>query len=76
MKFQNLFHRNVSSFYIAKNRHLRILSKMAVFCFVSEHNLDGKAAAKKVGVRPIHIWWRQRGSNPRPHGCEPCALTG
>ena len=20
-------------------------------------------------------WWRQRDLNPRPHGCEPCALT-
>ena len=20
-------------------------------------------------------WWRQRGSNPRPHACEACALT-
>ena len=21
------------------------------------------------------FWWRQKGSNLRPHGCEPCALT-
>jgi len=28
---------------------------MAVFCFVLEHHLDGKAAAKEVGVRPIHV---------------------
>lgn len=33
---------------------------MAVFCFVSEHHLDGKAATKEVGVRPIHVWWRWR----------------
>lgn len=25
--------------------------------------------------RSAYFWWRQRGSNPRPHGCEPCALT-
>lgn len=24
----------------------------------------------------VFIWWRQGDSNPRPHGCEPCALTG
>ncbi|MEE0965257.1 MAG: hypothetical protein U0L73_13820, partial [Ruminococcus bromii] len=30
----------------------------SVFCFVSEHHLDGKAAAKEVGVRPIPAWWR------------------
>ena len=29
---------------------------MTVFCFVSEHHLDGEAAAKEIGVRPIHIW--------------------
>ncbi len=23
----------------------------------------------------LMIWWRQRGSNPRPHACEACALT-
>ena len=22
-----------------------------------------------------NLWWRQRDLNPRPHGCEPCALT-
>ena len=27
--------------------------------------------AKRVGF----LWWRQGGSNSRPHGCEPCALT-
>ena len=27
----------------------------------------------KIGVQ---LWWRQGDSNPRPHGCEPCALTG
>ena len=26
-------------------------------------------------VHCLYSWWRQRGSNPRPHGCEPCALT-
>ena len=25
--------------------------------FVSERNLDGKATAKEVDVRPIHVWW-------------------
>ncbi|MEE1219403.1 MAG: hypothetical protein U0L20_05725 [Ruminococcus sp.] len=43
---------------IKENRHLRLSSKMAGFCFVSEHHLDGKAAAEKVGVRPILVWWR------------------
>ncbi len=33
---------------------------MTVFCFVLEHHLDGKAATKEVGVRPIHVWWRWR----------------
>ena len=23
----------------------------------------------------LFCWWRQQGSNLRPHGCEPCALT-
>ena len=49
-----------------KNRHLRNQSKMAFFCFVSEHHLDGKAAAEEVGVRPIPIWWRRGESNPCP----------
>jgi len=31
---------------------------MAVFCFVLEHHLDGKAAAEEIGVRPIPVWWR------------------
>jgi len=39
---------------------------LALFCFVSEHHLDGKAATKDVGVRPIHIWWRWGESNPCP----------
>ena len=38
---------------------------MAFFLFVSERNLNGEAAAEKVSVRPIHVWWRQRDSNPR-----------
>ena len=40
-----------------KNRHLRNQSKMTVFCFVSEHHLDGEAAAKEIGVRPNLVWW-------------------
>jgi len=23
----------------------------------------------------LSFWWKQQGSNLRPHGCEPCALT-
>ena len=48
---------------------------MAVFCFVLEHHLDGKAATKKVGVRPIHVWWAIKDSNLGPTGYEPVALT-
>ena len=47
---------------------------MAGFCFVSEHHLHGKAAAKKTGVRPIHIWWTRGDSNSRPLQCECNAL--
>ena len=32
--------------------------------FVSEHHLNGKTAAEKVGVRPIHVWWTRGESNP------------
>ena len=30
------------------------------FYFVLEHHLNGKVACKKVGVRPIHVWWSVR----------------
>ena len=57
---------NFNRFGLMQNRHLRLTSKMAVFCFVLEHHLDGKAAAKEVGVRPIHVWWSRGESNPCP----------
>ena len=56
-----------------QNHHLRKESKMAGF-FVSDRTFNGKAAYKRVGVRPIFIWWTRRDSNPRPLGCEPNAL--
>ena len=35
-----------------------------------------KAKAPKTQCfRCFSYWWRQGDSNPRPHGCEPCALT-
>ena len=48
----------ISAFYQAKTteykhdktRHLRNQSQMAGFCFVSEHHLDGEAAAKEIAV--------------------------
>ena len=48
---------------------------MAFFLFVSERNLNGEAAAEKVSVRPIHVWWAIGDSNPGPTGYEPGALT-
>ena len=30
---------------------------------------------KPMQKHRFFIWWKRRGSNPRPHGCEPCALT-
>ena len=35
---------------------------------------DSKAAFEIIGVRVMSIWWRRRGSNSRPYGCEPYAL--
>ena len=73
----------ISTFYQAKtteykhdkNRHLRNQSKMTVFCFVSEHHLDGEAAAKEIGVRLSNVWWAIKDSNLGPSGYEPDALT-
>jgi hypothetical protein len=42
---------------IAKDRRLRNKSKATIFGIVSERTINGKAAAEKVGVRPIPIWW-------------------
>nr|DAW01506.1 MAG TPA: hypothetical protein [Caudoviricetes sp.] len=39
-------------------KRTKIFVTLALFCFVAEHHLDGKSAAEKVEVRPIHIWWR------------------
>ncbi|WP_418523113.1 hypothetical protein, partial [Ruminococcus sp.] len=39
-------------------KRTKIFVTLALFCFVSEHHLDGKAATKKVGVHPILVWWR------------------
>ena len=39
---------------------------MAFFLFVSERNLNGEAAAEKVSVRPIHVWWKWGELNPLP----------
>ena len=33
---------------------------------VSERTFHGEAAAKEIGVHPIHIWWRRGESNPCP----------
>ena len=38
-------------------KRTKIFVTLALFCFISEHHLDGKAATKEVGVRPIHVWW-------------------
>ena len=37
---------------------------MAVFCFVLEHHLDVKAAAKEIVVRPIHVMVEMAGVEP------------
>ncbi len=36
-----------------------------------------KEASQMVSLHKIHyiFRWARRDSNPRPHGCEPCALT-
>ena len=52
----------------------------------SMKNIDEELAAEERNTRMKNrktvekprffvYWWKQGGSNPRPHGCEPCALT-
>ena len=63
----------------------RILCRLRLCLTANRRNIDGGVRSPLAicktnkKLQPFRLqsffWWRQRGSSPRPHGCEPCALT-
>ena len=58
-----------------QKRHSKPLHRLYTTIFDLRYKALGHLPYGGCPKSMLFSWWRQRGSNPRPHGCEPCALT-
>ena len=61
------------SLYLSYSLHAKPVKRRSPFQEFDLYAATKKAQGHHKGV-PVLFWWRRRGSNSRPYGCEPYAL--